>query len=119
MFEDLHGRQLVLTSDTTSSKISNVDMTGNTNAEKVWSFLNVLMAPVPAAGIVQWENYNTKSKRWANMAAYAKAKGKDWTDLQSQLEFLIMELNGDLDYPQDVLLTKSNDAGNKGINEED
>lgn len=119
-------------SDTTSSKISNIDMTGNTNAEKVWSFLksqgysDAAAAGVlgnmqqesgvdptklqdgvgPAAGIVQWENYNTKSKRWANMAAYAKSKGKDWTDLQSQLEFMIMELNGDADKYTNSLFAK-------------
>lgn len=48
----------------------------------------------PAAGIVQWENINTKSKRWKQMADYAASKGKEWTDLQSQLEFLDMELAG-------------------------
>ena len=49
----------------------------------------------PAAGIVQWENYNTKSGRWKNMSDYAKSKGKDWTDLQSQLEFMMQELGAD------------------------
>lgn len=48
----------------------------------------------PAAGIVQWENYNTKSARWKSMSDYAASKGKDWTDLQSQLEFMLKELNG-------------------------
>ena len=48
----------------------------------------------PAAGIAQWENYNKKSDRWADMAAHAKSKGKEWTDLQSQLEFIDMELSG-------------------------
>lgn len=48
----------------------------------------------PAAGIAQWENYNTKSGRWLNMSNYAASKGKDWTDLQSQLEFIDQELNG-------------------------
>ena len=46
----------------------------------------------PAAGIVQWENYNTKSSRWKQMADYAASKGKDWTDLASQLEFIHYEL---------------------------
>ncbi len=45
----------------------------------------------PAAGIVQWENYNTKSGRWKSMSDYAKSKGKDWTDLGSQLEFMDKE----------------------------
>ena len=48
----------------------------------------------PAAGIAQWENYNTKSQRWKQMADYAKSKGKDWTDLGSQVSFVIMELGG-------------------------
>ena len=48
----------------------------------------------PAAGICQWENYNRKSARWKNLDNYAKSKGKQWTDLQSQLEFLEKEMNG-------------------------
>ena len=48
----------------------------------------------PAAGIVQWENYNTKSGRWKAMADYAASKGRDWTDLQSQLEYLDKEMRG-------------------------
>ena len=48
----------------------------------------------PAAGICQWENYNTKSARWKDMNAHAQSKGKDWTDLQSQLEFIDIELQG-------------------------
>ena len=41
----------------------------------------------PAAGFFQWMNYNTKSSRWKDMSDYAASKGKQWTDLQSQLEF--------------------------------
>ena len=48
----------------------------------------------PAAGICQWENYNKKSARWKNLDTYAKSKGKQWTDLQTQLEFLEKEMNG-------------------------
>lgn len=48
----------------------------------------------PAAGIAQWENYNTKSKRWKLLSDYAKSKGKSWTDLDTQLEFLLGELEG-------------------------
>lgn len=48
----------------------------------------------PAAGIAQWENYNTKSSRWKELDNYAKSKGKDWTDLGSQLEFMDKELKG-------------------------
>ena len=45
----------------------------------------------PAAGIVQWENYNTKSARWKAMADHAKSKGRNWTDLESQLEYVDKE----------------------------
>ena len=47
----------------------------------------------PAAGLAQWENYNTKSGRWNDMRLYAESKGKDWTDEGSQLEFINNELN--------------------------
>lgn len=46
----------------------------------------------PAAGIVQWENYNTKSARWKGMADYAASRGKDWTDLDSQLNYVMKEM---------------------------
>lgn len=46
----------------------------------------------PAAGICQWENYNTKTGRWKALYDYAENRGKDWTDLQSQLDFLMGEL---------------------------
>ena len=48
----------------------------------------------PAAGIAQWENYNTKSSRWKELENYANSKGKEWTDLGSQLEFIDKELKG-------------------------
>jgi cell wall-associated NlpC family hydrolase/ElaB/YqjD/DUF883 family membrane-anchored ribosome-binding protein len=46
----------------------------------------------PAAGIVQWENINDPSSRYGKMKAYAESKGKGWTDLNSQLEFIDSEL---------------------------
>lgn len=56
----------------------------------------------PAAGLVQWEryrpdgdnNYNndTGGGRFAALQKYAKNKGKNWTDLGSQLEFINKEL---------------------------
>lgn len=48
----------------------------------------------PAAGIAQWENYNTRSSRWKEMADFAAANGKQWTDLGSQLQFIHHELQG-------------------------
>ena len=40
-----------------------------------------------AKGIVQWEG-----GRFTNMVNYAQSKGRDWTDLMSQLEFVLMEM---------------------------
>ena len=48
----------------------------------------------PAAGMFQWENYNTKSSRWKALYDYAASKGKDWTDLDSQLNYALSEING-------------------------
>ena len=47
----------------------------------------------PAAGLAQWENYNTRSGRWAGLESYAQSKGKDWTDEGSQFEYINNELN--------------------------
>ena len=62
-----------------------------------------LQKPTPyAAGIVQWERYNTCSGRFAIMKSYAEKKGKTWQDLRSQLEFLDLELSGgDVEYGGD------------------
>lgn len=49
----------------------------------------------PAAGLFQWENYNTKSKRWAEMNKYAQSKGKEWTDTKSQMEYALREMNNE------------------------
>ena len=46
----------------------------------------------PAAGIAQWENANAQAGRWKDMANFAASRGKNWTDLESQLEFLVQEL---------------------------
>ena len=65
----------------------------------------------PAAGIVQWENYNTKSARWKSMADHAKSKGKSWTDLESQLEYVDKEnANPGAVYWKNATTYKSYDA---------
>ena len=48
----------------------------------------------PAAGICQMEKYKDYSTRWGPMARKAEAKGRDWTDLESQLEFMIDDMPG-------------------------
>lgn len=45
----------------------------------------------PGRGICQWEE---GSDRFQNLVQRAEAAGKDWTDLQVQLEFLWYELSG-------------------------
>ena len=47
----------------------------------------------PAGGIVQWESYRNKSLRWKELYDYANSKGRNWTDLESQLEFIDKELS--------------------------
>lgn len=48
----------------------------------------------PAAGIAQWENYNTQSGRWKEMADYCESQGKPWTDLECQLDYILIEMPG-------------------------
>src|SRR5699024_7226337 len=51
----------------------------------------------PAAGIAQWENINTQTGRWKLLYDYCAARGKDWTDLQCQLDYLIDEMPSEFD----------------------
>ena len=48
----------------------------------------------PAAGIAQWENYNSKSDRWADLDRFAKANNSQWNNLNTQLSFIDAELKG-------------------------
>jgi hypothetical protein len=45
----------------------------------------------PGRGIAQW---TVNEERFKGLQAHAQSKGKDWTDLQSQLEWVDIELNG-------------------------
>ena len=49
----------------------------------------------PAAGLFQWENYNTKSKRWKAMSDYAASLGRDWTDPGAQLAYALEEMKNE------------------------
>jgi cell wall-associated NlpC family hydrolase len=72
----------------------------------------------PAAGIAQWENYNNKSSRWAALNNFASSMGRNWTDLDAQLQFISKEI-GTNDFAQRISgqLAKSNldKAGTTGI----
>lgn len=48
----------------------------------------------PAAGLFQMEKYKDYSTRWGEMAQLAESRGKDWTDLESQLLFLLQDAPG-------------------------
>lgn len=43
----------------------------------------------PGRGIAQW---TLGSSRWNNLNRYARSKGTQWTDLQTQLEFMVKEM---------------------------
>ena len=83
---------------------------GKNNEEKIWNFLlDEGFSPAAAAGLMgnmqQESNFKTDAdngthhgivqwggERRAALDAYAKSKGKDIDDLQSQLEFMIKEM---------------------------
>lgn len=48
----------------------------------------------PAAGIAQWENYTSKSDRWADLDRFAKSNNSQWDNLNTQLSFIDAELRG-------------------------
>ena len=62
-----------------------------------------LQSPTPyAAGICQWERYNTNTGRFKMLSTYAKSRGKTWKDLLCQLNWLDKELSGeDVEYGGD------------------
>ena len=47
-----------------------------------------------AGGLAQWERYDKKTGRWKKLYDYAASKGKDWTDVGAQVEFINQELQG-------------------------
>jgi len=65
---------------------------GNLKAESGVDPTRLQNGKGPAAGICQWETYGKSNTRWGKMAALAKSKGRPWTDLESQLQFMISEL---------------------------
>lgn len=108
----------------TGSGGSASNYTGNTIAEKTWNFLigqgysEVAVAGLmgnihqesggfnaaivenggsgEGIGLCQW-SYGRRDK----LEAYAQAMGKDWTDVDLQLDYLLMELQGGSDYAED------------------
>lgn len=51
----------------------------------------------PSGGIAQWHDTSPGVGRLSNLKKYATSKGKPWTDLDTQIDFLIYEDKGSLD----------------------
>lgn len=119
--QKVRGRTYILGFGTPLYPFSGSDLTGNSVEEQVYNYLisagfskasacgilgnmyqesGVNPAAVqgggkgPAAGICQWENYNTKSGRWKHLDERAASSGQDWKNLKVQLDFLMYELQG-------------------------
>ena len=76
------------------SKAATAAIMGNLYAESGMNPARIQEGSGHAAGIAQWESYKNKAGRWLNMSKFAASRGKDWTDLASQLEFMHNELSG-------------------------
>ena len=64
----------------------------------------------PGRGIAQW---TVNEGRFKGLQSHAQSKGKDWTDLQSQLEWIDLELNGKDSSTASIL--KKNYGGIQGL----
>ena len=64
----------------------------------------------PGRGIAQW---TVSEGRFKGLQSHAQSKGKDWTDLQSQLEWIDMELGGKDSTTANIL--KKNYGGLSGL----
>lgn len=104
---------------------------GNENFDKIWSYFKKqgfsdagtagIMANLqaesglnpaqkqlgggPGRGLAQWEG-----PRFKNLVNYAQSKGTDWTDLKTQLDFLMQEMNSDYKSSWYDSFKTSNDA---------
>lgn len=65
---------------------------GNLEAESGMDPTKLQSGKGPAAGICQMEKYKDYSTRWGKMAKLAESRGRDWTDLESQLDFMMQDM---------------------------
>lgn len=114
-------KKLVVTIEGTTADAGSIDLTGNTNAEKIFNFLVdsgwTAEAAAGAVGNMYQEaggggtadinpsSYNgsgggiagftdnSATSQFTELKNFAKNKGKEWTDLQTQCEFLIYQLS--------------------------
>lgn len=75
------------------SEAATAGIMGNIQQESSFSPSRLQNGKGPAAGLFQWENYTTKTSRWASLNNFAKSKGKDWTNTEVQLEFALSEMS--------------------------
>lgn len=113
-------KKLVVTIEGTTSDAGSIDLTGNTNAEKIFNFLVDLGWTAEAAAGAVGNMYqesggggtadinpssygsggggiagftdNSATTQFTELKNFAKNKGKNWSDLQTQCEFLIYQL---------------------------
>lgn len=77
------------------TKEATAGIMGNMQGESEIDPTSIQYPSQAAAGICQWQYYSKQSGRWLKLKKYAEKKGKEWTDLQSQLEFLLAEMQGE------------------------
>lgn len=80
------------TKDAGYSKAATAGLMGNLYQESGMNPANV--SGKVAGGLAQWERYDKKTGRWKQLYDYAASKGKDWTDVGAQVEFINRELQG-------------------------
>ena len=71
---------------------STAGILGNLEAESGMDPTKLQSGKGPAAGICQMEKYKDYNSRWGTMAKLAESRGRDWTDLESQLDFMMQDM---------------------------
>ena len=92
------------------SKNATAGIMGNLQQESTMDPTRKQSSGGPGRGIAQW---TVSEGRFKGLEAHAKSKGKDWTDLQSQLEWIDMELGGKDSTTANIL--KKNYGGLEGF----
>ena len=94
------------------SEAATAGIMGNLHAESGMDPTRLQNGHHYAAGIAQWERYDKQSGRWKNLYDYAASRGKDWTDLETQLEWIDLECQDS----RTVFWTSQNAMSKAGVN---
>lgn len=94
------------------SEAATAGIMGNLHAESGMDPTRLQNGHHYAAGIAQWERYDKQSGRWKNLYDYAASKGRDWTDLETQLEWIDRECQDS----RTVFWTSQNAMSKAGVN---